>query len=561
MQIRSARLLFLLGFLGSVHADEALPTIWLGPQDSGRVIQDKTFTGYTRIPISDCSPVASLPPDSANRLPDTPEILVADLPADLPLPPPGGFRRDNRESAALPVVFSIHADGSTTQLLPAAWPDFSLPAAPFRLVSDANAAPLLVSPPDNAPVEQWRTDPDLSLQGFWRYSWSDSRVAASVRPGERLLALRETPAYGPGEVNLCRAVNVRSGLTRNKRYYLDRAARKLFLVPPAVNSPEAAPVAFGIATRPGVCMEIQNATNLTLRNVTFAGIRGTALKALHCPGLRLVDCTFAEIGGSSAIELVDCPGLSIEGGSVSDVSERAVQLLAGDRKSLEPGRAQIRNVRFRNIGVIAHTYAPAILLEGCGNTVVGCSFQETPSSAIRLEGNNHSVLSNSFVNCLQRSDDQGVIDIWGDPSYRGNRISSNLFRDVGHSSEEFPAPPALGRCAIRLDDLIGYTQIDGNRFERASQGRFGAIQINGGGHNTITGNSYLECPIAISIQRWNADRWDRTFQEPRTRDILCRQISLEHPAWQTAYPGISFDAIYRAGPGTNLCLDATPTFW
>ncbi|MGN0845188.1 MAG: hypothetical protein ACI4QT_08225, partial [Kiritimatiellia bacterium] len=268
-----------------------------------------------------------------------------------------------------------------------------------------------------------------------------------------------------------------------------------------------------------------------------------------------------EIGGSSAIELVDCPGLLIEGGSVSGISERAMQILAGNRKSLEPGHAKIKNVHFRDIGLVAHTYAPAILLEGCGNAIENCSFQNTPSSAIRLEGNNHSIISNAFVNCLQRSDDQGVIDIWGNPSYRGNRIVSNLFRDVGRTPGQLPAPPALGRCAVRLDDLIGFTQIESNRFERASQGRFGAIQINGGGHNTIAGNSYLECPIAISIQRWNADRWERTFQDPRTREILCTQISLVHPAWQSAYPGISFDAICRDGPGTNLCLDASPTFW
>ncbi|MGN0843617.1 MAG: hypothetical protein ACI4QT_00165, partial [Kiritimatiellia bacterium] len=295
-------LLFLLGCC-SVRANEVLQTIWLGPQDSGRVIQGRTFTGYTTLPAS------LFVPATAPALPPAAGIWVADLPVDTPLPPPGGFRRDNRNSAALPVVFSINANGSTTQLLPAAWPDFSLPAAPFRLASAADASTPLVHPPEDAPVEQWRNAPDLSLQGFWRYSWSDSRVSASVHPSERLLAIHETPAYGLGKTNLCRAVNVLSGLARPNRYCLDRAARKLFLIPPETSLPDSKPVAFGIATRPGVCMEIHYATNLTLRNVSFRGIRGTALKAHHCPGLRLIDCTFSEIGGSSAIELVDCPGL------------------------------------------------------------------------------------------------------------------------------------------------------------------------------------------------------------------------------------------------------------
>lgn len=550
-----------------------LPTRWITPSHSGRVLTNAVVTGCITLSSETFRPVAeaSLPEALRARLPDdTANLLVAPVPDGVPLPAPDGIRRSDRHALGLPVVFVETDGGASFPLRPASWPDCALPHAyePFPHAGHADkkaqTGDILVEAPDPARALRWTAEPDLQLQGYWKHAWSDSRVPATVTGGSPdgpvFLRLGEKPDYGIGATNRLRVLNALPELTQPGQYYLARAERLLFFRPPPPPFDAAAPWRVGLAVAPGVAMELHNVTNLTLRGFTFKGIRGTALKAHHCPGLRLENCTFSHIGGGSAVELLDCPGLRIIGGSVTDIADRALHLSAGTRRTLTPGDACVRDVTFARIGTLVRTYAPAILLEGCGNRIESCRFSEMPSSALRLEGNNHTVASNLFERCVLDSDDQGVIDIWGDPTYLGNRILGNTFRDVGRPA--LPGiPTGLGQCAVRLDDQISGTLIEGNTFARAARGRFGAIQINGGGNNLIRGNRYLDCPHAVSIQRWTEERWADAVAQPRLRERFRTDVDFRHPAWIEALTIAPGEPLCTEAPATNRVLDATPTYW
>jgi hypothetical protein len=75
------------------------------------------------------------------------------------------------------------------------------------------------------------------------------------------------------------------------------------------------------------------------------------------------------------------------------------------------------------------------------------------SSAINLSGNDHLVELNEAGRVVQESDDQGAVDMWGNPTFRGNVFRWNYFHHIGPWKNAL-TEPALGQAGIRLDDAI-----------------------------------------------------------------------------------------------------------
>ena len=106
---------------------------------------------------------------------------------------------------------------------------------------------------------------------------------------------------------------------------------------------------------------------------------------------------------------------------------------------------------------------------GCGHRIVRNDFHDLPSSAVRIGGNEHLFASNLVERVVQESDDQGAVDMWGNPTYRGNKFIHNIFRDVGCGG----AFVRCGQGGIRFDDSISGNLVYGNRFDNCSRAHFG----------------------------------------------------------------------------------------
>ena len=62
-----------------------------------------------------------------------------------------------------------------------------------------------------------------------------------------------------------------------------------------------------------------------------------------------------------------------------------------------------------------------------GNRVAHNLLYDCPSSAMRIEGNDHQIEYNNFHSVVLESDDQGDIDIFANPSNRGVVYRHNIF--------------------------------------------------------------------------------------------------------------------------------------
>jgi hypothetical protein len=151
---------------------------------------------------------------------------------------------------------------------------------------------------------------------------------------------------------------------------------------------------------------------------------------------------------------------------------------------------------------------------------------------MRIEGNDHVVERNRIHDVVLESDDQGAIDLWGDPSYRRCIFRHNTFKDIGGAGAT-----ACGRAGIRLDDAISGMFIYGNTFIDSARGNFGGVQIHGGNNNVVYANRFIDCGIGVSFGPWGRERWlERIERNPEYVEKIRKRVDVFAPPYSTRYP-------------------------
>lgn len=392
-------------------------------------------------------------------------------------------------------------------------------------------------------LSAWRGEHDVLAQGYWKNYWSDRVVRVTeILPADGAFRI-DLPALGtrPRVGRRCRLVNALAALDEPGEWYFDRTNRLIYAWP---RGPR--PV-FAISRHEKAFIALKGVSNVVLRGIVFEGGRGGAVSmedcsdtvfegnvvrnfgrsGVHASGRRLLfaDNVFHTFGGGA---------LSVKGGS---------------RKTLEASEIVVRNNEFSDIERRWRTYRPAVHADGVGITIARNHFHDAPSSAIRLEGNDHLVASNLVEDCVLESDDQGAIDIYANPTYAGNRIIGNVWRRIGRGGPMMHA----GQAAVRLDDFISGVEISGNRFVDCGHWKvFGAVQINGGRHNTVVSNLFEKCRKNVSNQKRSDAKW-----RARLSDTSCRvgrnlaAAHVDRPPYSERYPDLKNILDWRGNTITN----------
>jgi hypothetical protein len=245
----------------------------------------------------------------------------------------------------------------------------------------------------------------------------------------------------------------------------------------------------------------------------------------------LAGCAFRQLGGT---------GATIDGGTghglmacdLHTLGRGGTVIRGGDRKTLTSGGHFVENCHIHDFSRIDRTYTPAVLLEGVGGRIAHNLFHHSPCHAMRVEGNDHVIEFNEVHHVVTESDDQGGLDMWFNPSYRGNILRYNFWHDIG-------SPQSLGQAGIRLDDAISGTLIYGNVFYRCSGANFGGVQIHGGKENVVDNNIFVECRHAISFSPWGKDRWKGFLASKEVVEALTRAVDVAKPPYSTRYPALA----------------------
>ncbi|MBN2477312.1 MAG: right-handed parallel beta-helix repeat-containing protein [Pirellulales bacterium] len=370
---------------------------------------------------------------------------------------------------------------------------------------------------------RWTDESDVRLYGYWFWDWYEEyQKVASIDPAGRTFTLAPPYSqYGYRQDQRYFAVNLFCELDRPGEWYLDRRSGMVYWIPPEDFDPAETPTTLSVLAEPFVAME--NVEHVIFLGLTFQEGRGNGIQIRGGAECLVAGCTLRQLGGD-AIVVEGGRQHGIFGCTMHTLGCGGTRVAGGDRKTLTPGGHFVENCTVSNISRLKRTYTPAVLLNGCGNRVAHNAFEHIPSSALRIEGNDQLVELNVIRNVVQESDDQGGLDMFGNPLYRGVVIRWNRWSDIRGGTH-------CGAAGVRLDDMISGVAVYGNVFERCGAVQFGGVQIHGGKENLVDGNLFFDCYAGISFSRWGEKRW---------LEAIHRFLpEASEPPYSTRYPSLT----------------------
>ena len=345
----------------------------------------------------------------------------------------------------------------------------------------------------------WFDEPDVRLYGYWFWDWFEEYQKVAVIDADHRTFTLAPPysGYGYRKDQRYHAANVFRELDHPGEWYLDRQAKRLYWLPTDSVRPEKAEIVVSLFAAPFIRM--QDVRHVILIGLTLEAGRGDGIHVSGGEECLVAGCVVRQMGGD---------GVVVQGGRrhgvfgcrLETMGCGGTRVAGGHRETLEPGGHVVENCVVRNISRIKRTYTPAVHLDGCGNRIAHNRFEDMPSSAMRIEGNDHLIELNVIRNVVKESDDQGGVDMFGNPLYRGVVIRWNRWSDIGGGTHN-------GAAGVRLDDMISGVTVHGNVFERCGAVIFGGVQIHGGKDNLIDNNLFIDCFAGVSFSRWGEKRW------------------------------------------------------
>ena len=351
---------------------------------------------------------------------------------------------------------------------------------------------------------RWLDEPDVRLYGYWFWDWFEEyQKVASIDPDAHTFTLSPPYShYGYRKDQRYYAVNVFRELDSPGEWYIDRRTGMIYWLPPDGIEWRKAETVLSVFDQPFVVMS--EVEHVMLLGLTLQEGRGDGIHIRGGADCLVTGCAVRQFGGDAII---------IEGGrhhgifgcTMNTLGCGGARVAGGDRQTLTPGYHFVENCTVFDISRLKRTYTPAVYLDGCGSRIAHNLFEKMPSSAMRIEGNDHLIELNVIRNVVQESDDQGGLDMFGNPLYRGVVIRWNRWSDIRGGTHN-------GAAGVRLDDMISGVTVHGNVFERCGAVMFGGVQIHGGKENIVDGNFFLDCHAGISFSRWGQKRWLESIQ-------------------------------------------------
>ena len=405
----------------------------------------------------------------------------------------------------------IYANGKAMPL--ARWPN---PGEPELTVGETYRG-AFQTPEANGPAEfacshprfaRWREANDIWMDGMWGHLWAAKKI-----PVERIdietgrIHAGAGSGYGVRTGQPLHFINLLEEIDQPGEWYLDRESGMLYFYPPeAVDADADFPtVQFPLLEQPFITMT--GVHNVTLVGLSFELNRSDAIIMKDCEDCMIAGCSISKMGGNGIV-VRDGQDIVLHGNDLVSLGAGGIRLSGGDRSTLTTSGCVVQNCVIEDFSRVDRSYAAAIHIDGVGMEITNNRIGNSPHFGLRIEGDLHLISLNEFHHLVLEFDDQAAIDMWGDPTYRGNKIVGNYFHDIGSGHN------VAGQSGIRLDDAISSTQIMGNIFERSADGRFGAVQIHGGKDNLVIANIFIDCQYGVSFSQWGEGRWAETLARP-----------------------------------------------
>jgi hypothetical protein len=379
---------------------------------------------------------------------------------------------------------------------------------------------------------RWAKEKDPRVGGYWYWDWAEEfQKVEAIDTLEKTIKIRQ-PYHNYGYKDGLRyfGLNLFCEIDSPGEWYLDRTSGLMYWYPGADVDISKANMRLSLFSDPFM-VEMTDCEYLTLSGLSFEESRGSALAIKGGKNCLVSDCRMERFG-ADGLHMEQGSGHGVSGCLMRSFGYGGIKMSGGDRKTLTPGGHFVEQTVIEHFSLFKRTYQPAIHMEGCGQRISNNRFRYSSSSAFRLEGNDFLIENNEVSYVVNESDDQGGIDIFYNPSYRGIVIRNNHWSDIAGGTLH-------GAAGVRLDDMISGVEISGNVFERCGVRQFGAVQIHGGKDNLVENNLFFDCLAAVSFTSWGEKRWLKALDSPEIKKKIYEDVNIKSDLYMQRYPALA----------------------
>jgi len=361
--------------------------------------------------------------------------------------------------------------------------------------------------------------------GYYTHQWSYEEIKVERENGVTFIGPKLHDPNQVREAFPVRMLNVTAGLGIPGSYVFSEKAHVILVNP-------VSDAAIEHSATPNMFI-INDTNNLEIRDITVEKTAGTAFVINNSENVTL-SSIFIKLSNNGGIEINGGRKVAVTNSAIVDVLGSGIAVRGGDRKELIGSEHSIVNTSITHFGWGAHSYRPAVAVDGVGITVSGCYMSDGPHAAVLLSGNDNSIINNVIYDVLIEADDAGAIYGGKDTTFRGNMMNGNVIV-LHNKSDQFVS-------AIFFDDQLSGSDVKGNVFIGGTVG----VYIGGGRDNGVMDNLFVgQSRAAIKI-----DARGLTWQKEEQSRSPSVKIDTRRGPW-LKYRGLQERDTDRPGEPTN----------
>ena len=326
------------------------------------------------------------------------------------------------------------------------------------------------------------SDNNAFVHGFWYFGWADSHLkVGAIDPTTKSITVKDGfDSYGvraktkPDEqFGRFYCYNVAQELDAPGEYVIIGAKLLFWPMTDIASATSTVTVAEKLITGIGV-------NHVRFERLNFEGTRSNAVSFTNSSFLKFSLNKFTN-AGNDALLLNGVTDSVVGGNTFENLQERAVDVKGGNPTTLASSNDVIINNVIQRTARWINANRAAIRIEGVGVKVYHNEVAYNPQAAVGFVGNDHDISKNFFHNILEEGADAGVVNSGRDPTYQGNKITYNYFKNNGNkNTTDFPGTD------IYLDDALQNVIVEGNIVDGSAR----SFLLGGGRYNVFKNNIF-----------------------------------------------------------------------
>lgn len=371
----------------------------------------------------------------------------------------------------------------------------------------------------------WQDEPDLVVEGFWRWDWAAQSYLVGQKYGEqnRLILLGAGSPYGIKAGQRVRIENALAELDRPGEWYLDRAAGMLYFYPERTWRGTGAElsVAEGL-------IRVLGSEKVHFKKLRLEKARGDAVVVRNSSEVLLEGVEIRNVGNRGLV-IEQSTRSGIRHGLIERTGQGGVVLSGGDRQLLVAANNFVEGSTIRQFSRLIKTIAPAVDLYGVGQRVSGNVISGGPQMAIQFAGNDHLISGNEIFDVVTETSDAGAIYVGRDFTSYGTTIENNFLHDIQPFSKKFDTK------GIYFDDQASGVSVRKNIFARVQQPVF----IGGGRDISVVENIFYFSSPAVHLDARGVEGQRLSTLDPKgTLQKRLDSVPYQSALYASRYPNL-----------------------